>query len=296
MNKVLVFILLAIGSTSFAQPGSLREKILEITTAHKALTGVAIIGPAKNDTLTVNNHHHYPMQSVYKFHLALAILDKVDRGELTLDQMIDIDKEELMVETWSPMRDDYPGGDIEISLRDLLRYTVAKSDNNGCDFLLRLYGGTKPVDTYIRGLGISDVSIAATEAEMHREWEVQYTNWSTPLSAALLLQQFRNGEILSDASRKVLWDIMVETSTGANRIRGLLPSGTIVGNKTGTSGPNDQNISAATNDIGIVQLPDGRRFMLAVFVTDSHEEHEVNERIIAEISKAAWDHFQSPGR
>jgi beta-lactamase class A len=231
------------------------------------------------------------MQSVYKFHLALAVLDRVDRGEWSLDQRVSIKRDELMVKTWSPMRDDHPDGNFEISLRELLRYTVALSDNNGCDVLFRLIGGTKKVDAYIKSLGVTDVAIAATEEEMHADWAVQFTNWTTPLSAALLLKKFNAGEILSDSATLFLRRVMEGTSTGPNRIRGLLPAGTVVANKTGTSGPDDEGISAATNDIGIVSLPDGRQFTIAVFVTESRETHEVNERIIAEVTKAVWDYY-----
>ena len=105
---------------------------------------------------------------------------------------------------------------------------------------------------------------------------------------------FLNGDILSDESRRFLWETMVKTTTGPNRIRGLLPAGTVVANKTGTSGHNDDGISAATNDIGVVTLPDGREIIIAVFVTESREPHEVNERIIAEVTRAAWDFFMKP--
>ena len=85
---------------------------------------------------------------------------------------------------------------------------------------------------------------------------------------------------------------MVETTTGPKRLNGLLPKGTIVAHKTGSSGADDSGITAALNDIGIVTLPDGRKFAIAVFVSNSKENEETNERIIADISKMAWDYFE----
>ena len=197
-----------------------------------------------------------------------------------------------MAETWSPMLKDHPEEHFTLPLRELIRYTVALSDNNGCDILFALVGGPESVHSYIRGLGIAEVAIATTEEEMQGEWSVQFSNWSTPLSAAmLLLRKFDDGGILSDSSRQFLRDVMEHTTTGPNRIRGLLPAGTVVANKTGTSGPDDAGISAATNDLGIVVLPDGREFILAVFVTDSRETHEVNERIIADVAWTVWDYY-----
>jgi len=84
---------------------------------------------------------------------------------------------------------------------------------------------------------------------------------------------------------------MTKASTGANRIRGGLPQGTVVADKTGSSNTSPQGITAATNDIGIVTLPNGEHYIISVFVSDSKENNETNEQIIAEISKLAWDYF-----
>jgi beta-lactamase class A len=74
-------------------------------------------------------------------------------------------------------------------------------------------------------------------------------------------------------------------------LKGQLPKGTIIAHKTGTSGSNKDGLTAAVNDIGIVFLPGGRHFFISVFVTDSKEDAATNEKIIADISKAAWDYF-----
>ena len=87
---------------------------------------------------------------------------------------------------------------------------------------------------------------------------------------------------------------MRETSTGVNRLKGQLPENTVVAHKTGSSGTNKQTgITAAVNDIGIVFLPNGKHFYISVFVTDSKENADVNEKIIADIGKVVWDYFAS---
>jgi len=85
---------------------------------------------------------------------------------------------------------------------------------------------------------------------------------------------------------------MRETETGADRLKGRLPAGTVVAHKTGSSGVNKTTgVTAAVNDIGVVFLPNGRYFFISVFVTDSTEDAAANEKIIADIARAAWDHF-----
>lgn len=289
MKRLIFFIsLLALTLSAFSQNEALRSSIQEIIKGKDATVGVALIVDGK-DTLTVNNSFHYPTQSVYKFHLALAVLDYLSKNNLSPEHKIYVNKNELLPETHSPLRDAHPDGNIYMSVGDILKYTVSQSDNNGCDILFRFVGGTDVVDKYIRSLGFSDFAIAATEEEMHGPWEVQYTNWSTPYTAAQVLEKFRTGKILPDAYYDFLWNAMIETTTGQNKIVAQLPKDVIVGHKTGSSYRNAAGLNAAENDIAIIRLPDGRCYSLAVFVADSMESFDTNCKMIADISKAVYD-------
>jgi beta-lactamase class A len=290
-NLLFLFCLFIPVSFSFAQIDSLQRRIERLCASENATVGVAVAALEGGEAFSVNAEKHFPMQSVYKFHLALAVLHRVDRAELSLQQKVFVFKADLLPKTWSLLREKYPEGNIALSLDELLRYTVSQSDNNGCDILFKLLGGTDTVNAYIHSLGINDVAIAATEQEMHRAWNVQYTNWSTPVAAMNLLKQFYQGNILSQSSREYLLQLMTETSTGPSRVKGLLPTETIVAHKTGSSGTNEKGISAAVNDIGIITLPDGDHIALAVFVSNSSEDEKRNDQTIAIIAKAVWDYF-----
>lgn len=289
MKKLLfLFSAIVVAFPMFSQNEVLRNKIQKIIQGKDATVGVALIVDGK-DTLTINNNFRYPTQSVYKFHLALAVLDYLNKNNLTLDHQLYVKKGDLLPNTHSPLRDDYPQGEMYLSVADIIRYTVSKSDNNGCDILFRLVGGTAVVDRYIRGLGLSEFAIAATEEEMHGPWEVQYSNWSTPYTAAQALEIFRTQDILPQLFHDFLWDTLAGTTTGGNKIKALLPEGTFVAHKTGSSFRNAEGLKAAENDIAIIQLPDGRYYSLVVFVADSMESNDVNCGIIAQISKAVYD-------
>jgi len=83
---------------------------------------------------------------------------------------------------------------------------------------------------------------------------------------------------------------MIHGPTGAHRLKGFLPEGTVVAHKTGTSGTSN-GLTRATNDVGIVTLPDGRHMAIAVFVSDSKANEAVREGVIAKIARAAWDYW-----
>ena len=81
---------------------------------------------------------------------------------------------------------------------------------------------------------------------------------------------------------------MSDSTRGNQRIKGQLPAGTVVMHKPGTSGT-DHGVTAATNDIGLIILPDGRRLAIAIFLTDSTAGEPARESVIARIARAAYN-------
>ena len=124
-------------------------------------------------------------------------------------------------------------------------------------------------------------------------WDLQYQNWTTPKTAneVLAIFYYNKKKLLSKKSYDFIWKVMKETQTGEHRLKGNLPEKTIVAHKTGSSGTNKEGLTAAVNDIGIIFLPNGQHFFISVFVTESKENADANEKIIADISKATWDYF-----
>lgn len=262
--------------------------------ARKAVVGVSIIGNNNKDTITLNGERHYPLQSVFKFHIALAVLSQVDKGTLSLYQKIKIEKKDLLPGLYSPIRDKYPNG-TTMSIAEILEYTVSQSDNVGCDLLLRLFGGPAAVEEYFTENGFKNISIKINEEMQQGNWDLQFQNWTTPQSANEILTAYyyNKAKLLSKKSHAFIWKIMKGTQTGIKRLKGGLPEGTVVAHKTGSSGANKAGLTAAVNDIGIVFLPDGRHYFISVFVTDSREDAAANEKIIADISKTAWEYFNA---
>jgi beta-lactamase class A len=274
-----------------AQQYSLREQIAQIAKLAKGITGVSILGLEDRDTVSYNGKTRLVMHSVMKFPIALTVLHLVDSGKITLDMLIHINKRDLPKNTNSPLRDKYPKGDVDVSFGELLSYMVSLSDNNACDILLSVLGGTKPVQDYMLRQGVKGIAINASEADMASAWEVQYTNWCKPAEMTQLLDLFYKGKIMSKPNTDFLYKLMTETTTGPNRIKGMLPAGTVVAHKTGSSGTNAEGLTPATNDVGIITLPNGKHLAISVFVCNSTDDTATRDAIIAKVSKAAYDFY-----
>ncbi|ATN05727.1 class A extended-spectrum beta-lactamase CIA-3 [Chryseobacterium indologenes] len=289
--KKITFLLLMVSAFATAQKSVLDEKISAVIKDKKATVGVSVLGFENAFKYSKNGDEKLPLLSVFKFHLACAVLDMADKGKFSTYQKFLIKKSDLLENTWSPLREKFPEGNIELSLGEIITYTVAQSDNNTCDFLLRLIGGPQVVQHFMDSKGAKDLQIKYNEDDMHRDWKNQYGNESSTNATVSLLKKFYDGKLLTKKSTDFLMQIMLATTTGTNKIVEQLPKGTPVAHKTGSSGKPDNILTVAENDMGIITLPNGKHYAIAVFVSNSTETEKVNTRMVSDISKIVWDNF-----
>lgn len=282
---ILLAALLLMGCTTTGDSGydSLQKRLDSFVQGKYAHIGIAVIINGK-DTVAVNGSERFPMMSVYKFPIALAVAEHCRATKTGFSDSIPVSSRVLRRDTYSPMLEHYGGADsCVISIAELLAYTLQLSDNNASDILLASIGGTPTVQNYIRGLGISNMDIRRTEAEMHANKSLCWENSTTPLAAARLADLFDSlpGDTLSIYIR----NLMESCSTGTGRIAAPF-AGTeaVIGHKTGTGDITGYCRISAVNDVGYVHLPDGNRYSIAVFIADSHYDMPATEAIIAEIS------------
>ena len=289
MRSFIVFLCL-VPTLLFARQTQLETQLKEAIKGKKAEIGIAVIIDGK-DTITVNNDIHYPLMSVFKFHQALALADYMGKQKQSLETRLPIKKSDLKPDTYSPLRDKYPQGGTEMSIADLLRYTLQQSDNNACDILFNYQGGPDAVNKYIHSLGIRECAIVGTETAMHEDLNLCYENWTTPLAAAELVEIFRKKPLFPKVYKDFIFQTMVECQTGQDRlVAPLLDKKVTVGHKTGTGDLNAKGQQIGCNDIGFVLLPGGRTYSIAVFVKDSEENNQANSKIIADILRIVYEY------
>lgn len=289
MKSTLILCALYFAAACGTTSPQLETRLDGIVSGRRAVIGIAIRTP---DGETVSrNDTPLPMMSVFKFPVALAVLDRMKRQNISLTDTIRVGPEWLVPGTYSPMRDSLPATGGALTLGRLLRYAVSQSDNIACDVLLQQVGGPAAVDAYIRSLGIEGIEITASEEDMHRSAANQRLNQARPSSVCALFDLFLQGSLLDETHNAFLDRLLRETVTGANKLKAGVPAGTVIGHKTGSADRTADGIRIADNDAGYVILPDGRRYCIAVFVTESGEDDATNAAIAAAVSKAAYACF-----
>lgn len=296
------------------------EELERIEALSGGVLGVAAIHLETGRRAYLNADEPFPMASTYKVPIAVQLLSRVDAGEVTLSDMVEVLPGDLHPGsgTISRLFDD-PG--VVLSLRNLLELMLLISDNSATDMTLRAAGGGEAVTRRMRQLGIEGIRVDRPTSVLIADWvgvagvpaggEVTPDEWrqlaadvpaerraeaaatfaddprdtSTPRAMGDLLEAIWSGRAVERESTELLLDVLRRVETGEGRLKGLLPPQTTVAHKTGT-------IGATTNDVGILYLPGGGGHVVAaVFVKDSDVPVEDRERAIAHAARALYDFF-----
>lgn len=273
--------------------GSLNRKLQAAVARLHGTTGIAVhIDGGDEPVFSLNGSGRFPMLSVFKFPLALAVLKEVDRNRLSIDQKIQVDRKMMDPDTWSPMREQYPQGGV-FSLGQLIRYAVASSDNNACEILFDTIGGPSKVQEFLdeyygKGCGIR---IVCSE-KAFQDRAMMYANDATPLAMNRLLRDLHavvfvpgtKNPLVSPDSAHFLWDVMSHTTLAATCLRGELPKEVVLANKTGYSGERN-GLTIARNDVGVIVMPNGRYAVVSVFIRDCRDPLPVMEKAISTVGR-----------
>lgn len=257
-----------------------------------------------------NDTKMLPQQSVSKLWVALAALDKADRGEVDMSSDVVVSARDLTV-FHQPISElaKLPGG-LMTTLDDLLFRAITQSDNTANDVLMNRIGGPDAVREFLDRRDIENVRFGPGERLLQSsiagmEWRPQYSYGRTffvareavpesirrrafnayiadPVDGASAsaivkaLGRLHAGELLSVHSTQRLLAILAQTRSGPNRIKGALPPGWTVAHKTGT-GQVLKEVHSGYNDVGILTAPSGRSYAVAILI--GHTAIPVPERM-----------------
>lgn len=289
MKKMYIIFLIIIVLIYIIYTNWLNVKLNWFINDKNADVGIAIIKNKKE--WIIGSRDSLPMLSVFKYFVALKVLDKLEKEKISLNKEIIISKNMVDKNLYSPMLDEYTSFPFNISIANLLVYMISTSDNNACDILIDYVGGIEEIQNFVHSIGFFDVKISETEIEMNKNIEKQYLNKAYPIDIIRAMKFVREGNILSDDSREFLDEIMVNTITGKNKLKAGLPQNIELAHKTGSSSRTSNGIKIADNDAGYIFLPDGNVYYIAVMIKDSKMSDEENAKLINDVSRMVYTYF-----
>lgn len=314
--------LMGAGLTPEAGSDALRRQWRAIARDTDGTVGAAALHLSSGSLVSLNGDVPFPLASVCKIPIAMNMLALVDEGKLREDEEIEV----LARDVWagvSEIEKRWPA-QRRFPLREMLRLMVAESDNTAVETMFRVGGGAAPIARRLKGWGIQGLRVDRSERQCAldrngvrrypppKEWTDARLNrlmeavpedrryqamlqflsdprdTGTPRGTVQLLAKLFRGQALSEQSTALLIDSMKATTTFPTRLKGLLPNGTVVAHKTGSLGTVG-SMAAATNDSGVIFLPEGGRLAISVYLEASTRTAGERDRIIARMARAAFD-------
>lgn len=267
----------------------LERRLKLISDGANGTVGLSVVHIETGKQISINGKSRLPLYSVFKLPLAIAVLKDVEENRLGLDQQIHVTPADTV--PGAPENTALWQKPVDYTVAQLIDVSISRSDNTSTDKLLELVGGPLKVTERLRSLGFQDLDIHQTVTEFAETRANPNTGSAEDL--ANLLAQLHQGKILQPTQLNLLIGVMQRTTTGLKRLRGDLPAGTLVADKTG-SGERDPTtqVPKATNDVGIIWLPAGRGHLaMAVLVSKSKLTQAAQEKLIAELARASYDAY-----
>jgi beta-lactamase class A len=298
----------------------LTQELERIASLAKGKVGVYALHLESGRQVGLQAQERFPMASTVKVAIAEQLFHKIDKGELSLMTMVDLQPSDLHPGSGTlDVLFAKPG--VQLSVQNLLELMMVISDNSATDILLRMVGGPEAVMGRLKSLGIQGMSVDRTIIQLIADLEGvtlppadQWTlgfyaklaekttpesrrkaelilqkdprDTSTPEAMVNLLTQIYTAKALKPESRDLLIGVMERCRGGAARLKGYLPPETVVAHKTGSLN------ASATDDVGIITLPgDAGHVVIAVFVAESAQPIAEREQTIAHLTRTIYDYF-----
>ena len=254
----------------------LKQKIQTLTAKYPQLEATAFLIDLDNYAyVNFNGDSPIAAASTIKIPILVAFLQDVDAGKIYLDEMLTMEKKHVAGGS-GKMQYSYGSGQ-KFSALEVATQMIIVSDNSATNMLIDRLGGAEALNQRFRQWGLKSTAIHQNLPDL------EGTNTTSAEDLVFLLSQIDQGKLVSLRSRDRLLNIMTATKNNS-----LIPQGVeskaIVAHKTG-------DIGSVLADAGIVDIPNGKRYLVAIMVKRPHNDLQART-IIQEISRTAYQHLK----
>ncbi|MEP6541334.1 serine hydrolase [Microcoleus vaginatus GB1-A2] len=252
--------------------GALKTQVQVLATENPSLkAGVFLVDLDTGSYLNFNGDTAFASASTIKVPILVAFFQAVEEGRVQLDQMLTL-KSEHIVGGSGEMQDDAPGK--KYSALEVAKKMIVVSDNTATNMMIELLGGAEVLNQHFANWGLRATVLRNNLPDL------EGTNTTSPQDLINIIAQIDRGNLVSVKSRDRILQIMRQTQNASLLPKGL-GEGSIIAHKTG-------NIDTMLADAGMVDLPNGKRYLVAVMVKHSPETEKPAQTLIRDISRMSY--------
>ncbi len=255
----------------------LKAKIQALVAQNPQLQpGVFIVDLDTGAYLDWNGNSSLAAASTIKVPILVAFFQDVDAGKIRLDEPLTM-QPEMMVGGSGDLQYKQPG--TQYTALEVATKMIVISDNTATNMLIARLGGAEVLNQRFQSWGLS------TTVLRNPLPDIEGTNTTSPSELAKVISIVNRGELVLWQSRDRLLNIMQQTQLNTLLPKGL-GTGATIAHKTGT-------IGSLLADVGLVDTPSGKRYIIAVMVKRSRNDPTADE-LIRQISRETYAYFNPP--
>ncbi|NJN87895.1 MAG: serine hydrolase [Leptolyngbyaceae cyanobacterium SL_7_1] len=244
--------------------GALRSTLQSLLTQNPHLTaGISLVDLDTGAYVDLNATTSLPAASTIKVPVLVAFLQAVDAGTLRLDEMLTMEAADV-AEGSGEMQ--YQAVGTQYSALETAEMMITISDNTATNMLIRRLGGAVVLNQRFQSWGMRQTVLNNPLADLDG------TNTTSSQDLTNLLMVISQGELLSLRSRDRLMEIMQGTVADSLIPAGVGDQRAVIAHKTGT-------LDHMVGDTGIVDMPNGKRFIVTVLVQRPIDDESAPELI-----------------
>jgi beta-lactamase class A len=271
------------------QATSLEDQILQTLSEYEGDFAVAFHDLETGERLLINEHATFHAASTMKTPVMIEVFKQVAAGTLRLSDSIPVRNSFSSIvdsSTFSLSIDDDSEGLLytrigsKVPLSDLVYQMIIASSNLATNIIIELVGASN-VTRSMRDLGAPDIQILRG-VEDTKAFEAGLNNTTTAYDLMVIFEKIASGEAVDTASSKAMIDILRD-QTFNSIIPAMLPRDVVVAHKTG-------NITGVHHDSGVVELPDGRKYVL-VLLSKNLKDVQGATKAMSEVSFLLYNHI-----
>ncbi len=256
---------------------SLKQEIRALTTEESGLNpGVLLVDLDNGGYVDINSQSDFPAASTIKVPILVAFFEAVDRGEISLDETLTMEDQHIAGGSGDMQ---YQSSGTQYTAKTTATKMIVISDNTATNMLIERLGGVEVLNQKFADWGLQNTVIRNLLPDLAG------TNKTTPRDLVNLLTKLNQGQLVSMKSRDRIFRIMQQTENDI-----LLPSGlgrgALIAHKTG-------NLKSVLADVGMIDMPKGKRYFLAVLVEREDEDADA-ESLIQSISRIVYEYLNKP--
>ena len=299
-------------------PADLLNAVQALGAGFKGQVGISVRDIDEGWVVAWDGDRRRPQQSVSKLWVAIAVMDAVDRGRLSLSDPVTVTRSDLTL-FHQPIRALVGKDGYRTKIGALLGGAMTRSDNTCNDVLLWRVGGPAAINRMLAEKRVAGVRFGPGERQLQArtaglEWRQEWAGgWgflqaraampyaareraltrylAAPIDGAsangvtLGLSLLAQGKLLRARSTESLLTLMRSSKTGPLRLKSGLRPGWTLAHKTGT-GQDLGTLSTGYNDVGLLVAPNGHRYAVAVMIASTRQPIAMRMRLMGNVTRA----------